>query len=163
MNLREDKGWSYGYRSSIDAVADGDMIIAAAGRVQTDRTADSMIEIRREFVEYVGGRPATANEVDRIKLNQTRSLPGSFARNSNFLGSIVQSDGLGLPFDHDEGAAGRIAAVDLDGVRARARRLIDPDNLTWVVVGDLERIEAGVRALGYGEVEVWDAFGNDVR
>ena len=93
------------------------------------------------------------------ELNRTRSLPGSFATNSGFLGSIVSSDAYGLPFDHAEGAADRIAAVTTEGVGERARSVIDPARLTWVVVGDLAVIEEEVRALGYGDVEVWNAFG----
>ena len=46
-----------------------------------------------------------------------------------------------------------------DGVAERARNVIDTSKLTWVVVGDLEKIEEDVRALGYGDVEVWNAFG----
>ena len=163
MNLREDKGWSYGYRSRITPVPDGDMVLVAGGSVQTDKTMESMAEIRREFEEFVSSRPATTDEVDRIKLNRTRSLPGAFATNRSFLSSIVQSDRFGLPFDYAESGAERIAAVTVAGVRDRALGLIDPDPLTWVVVGDLERIEESVRSLNYGEVEVWDAFGRKLR
>jgi hypothetical protein len=53
--------------------------------------------------------------------------------------------------------------VTLDGVDARARKLIDPSKLTWLITGDLEKIEESVRALNYGEVEVWDAYGNELR
>ncbi|MDH5621582.1 MAG: insulinase family protein, partial [Gammaproteobacteria bacterium] len=79
MNLREAKGWSYGYYSGIDRNASGDMTFKTSGQVQTDRTAASMREIRRELEEFVSSRPATADEIERIKLNRTRSLPGSFA------------------------------------------------------------------------------------
>ena len=75
----------------------------------------------------------------------------------------MTSDSYGLPFDHAETRAERIEAVTTDVVNQRARELIDPDGLTWVVVGDLAQIEDPVRSLGYGEVEVWDAFGNRVR
>ena len=51
----------------------------------------------------------------------------------------------------------------MDGVIARAKAVIDPSNLTWLVVGDLEQIEESVRSLGLGEVEVWDAFGKRLR
>jgi len=163
MNLREDKGWSYGYRSGISRNASGAMVIRSAGQVQTDKTADSMLEIRREFEEYVSTRPATALEIDRILLNRTRSLPGLFATNRGFLGSIIDSDGYGLPLDYAESSAERIAAVTLSAVQASAQELIQPGKLTWLVVGDLKEIEASVRALGFGSVEVWDAFGNKLR
>ena len=163
MNLREAKGWSYGYYSGIDRNASGDMTFKTSGQVQTDRTAASMREIRRELEEFVSSRPATADEIERIKLNRTRSLPGSFATNGGFLGSIIDSDSYGLPFDYAESSATRIAAVSLEDVQAWARQIIDTGKLTWLVVGDLEKIEDEVRALNYGDVEVWDAFGNKRR
>jgi zinc protease len=163
MNLREDKGWSYGYSSRVNSNTSGDMTITSSGQVQTDKTAESMQEVMREFSEFVSTRPATAEEVERAKLNRTRSLPGSFSTNRGFLSSIVRSDSYGLPFDYAETAADRIGAVTPDGVAARARNLIDPGKLTWLVTGDLEKIEESVRALNYGDVEVWDAFGNKLR
>ncbi len=107
--------------------------------------------------------PVTAGEIDRIKLNRTRSLPGSFATNAGFLGSIINSDSYGLPFDYAQSAAERIAAVELEDVHASAKEIVDSEKLTWLVVGDLEKVEEEVRALGYGDVEVWDAYGNKVR
>jgi len=118
-----------------------------------------MREILSELEGYTGDAPATATEVERVKLNRTRSLPGSFATNAGFLNSIVNSDAYGLPFDYAETAADRIASVTTEGVAKRARNVIDKSKLTWVVVGDLEKIEEDVRALGYGDVEVWNAFG----
>ena len=163
MNLREDKGWSYGYRSGISRNTSGDMTLRSSGQVQTDKTAESMQEILREFEEFVTSRPATANEIDRIKLNQTRSLPGSFATNSGFLGSMISSNSYGLPFDYAETSPDRIAAVSLDDVHAAALEIVDSTKLTWVIVGDLAKIEEDVRALGFGDVEVWDAYGSKLR
>ena len=163
MNLREDKSWSYGYHSGVIRNASGDMTLTSSGKVQTDKTMESMVEIKREFVDYVSTRPATPGEIDRIKLNRTRSLPGSFATNAGFLSSIIASDSYGLPFDYAESSADRIALVTVESVNARAQVSIDPGKLIWVVVGDLEKIEEQVRSLNYGEVEVWDAFGNKLR
>jgi len=163
MNLREDKAWSYGYRSGISRNLSGDMTFRSSGQVQTDKTAASMQEIKREIDDFVSSRPATANEVDRIKLNQTRSLPGSFATNGGFLGSMISSSNYGLPFDYAESSAERIADVRLEDIHAAARDILDSEKMTWLVVGDLEKIEESVRALNYGEVEVWDAYGNHLR
>ena len=163
MNLREDKGWSYGYRSTVNLNRSGDMKIVAAGQVQTDKTAASMQEILREFEEYVSMRPATEEEVERMKLNRVRSLPGTFATNRGFLSSIITSDSYGLPYDYAESAADRVEALTTDGVAARARATIDPAQLSWLIVGDLDEIEDEVRALDYGDVEVWNAFGKKVR
>jgi predicted Zn-dependent peptidase len=92
-----------------------------------------------------------------------RSLPGTFATNSGFLSSIITSDTYGLPFDYAESSAERVEAVTQDSVIEAAKDTINPAMLTWLVIGDLGEIEASVRALNYGDVEVWDAFGNRVR
>lgn len=163
MNLREDKSWSYGYRSGISTNTSGDMAFRTNGQVQTDKTADSMREIRRELEDFVSGKPATESEVERIRLNRMRSLPGTFATNGGFLSSMITSASYGLPFDYAESSAKRVAAVTLDDVHDAAKTTIDPSKLTWLIVGDLAKIEAPVRALNFGEVEVWDAFGKRVR
>ena len=163
MNLREDKSWSYGYRSGISRNASGDMTFRTSGQVQTDKTAASMLEIQREAVEFASTRPASDEEVARIKLNRVRSLPGSFATNSGFLGSIIDADSYGLPFDYAESSADRIEAVTLEGVNAAAKAVVDVEQFTWLVIGDLELIEQEVRDLNFGEVEVWDAFGEKLR
>jgi len=163
MNLREDKHWSYGMRSGIRQNTSGDQYIAVSGSVQTDKTMESMQEIMREYEEFVSTRPADQDEVDRVKLNRTRSLPGNFATNRGFLASIIASDSYGLPHDYAETRGARIDAVTMDAVNERARGVVDPGQLTWVIVGDLAQIEDKVRSLEYGDFEVWDAFGNRVR
>src|SRR5690606_2652565 len=74
MNLREDKSWAYGaYSFSVAARGQRPLLVYAP--VQTDRTADSIREIRRELDAYLGDAPATAAEIDKIQLNNVRSLP----------------------------------------------------------------------------------------
>ena len=163
MNLREDKGWSYGVRSRLRSNPSGDQTLSVSGGVQTDKTTESMAEIMKEYAEFVSSRPATAAELERVVENRTRSLPGSFSTGSTFLASMSRAARFGLPLDHAETAASRVRAVTLDGVNTMARQLIDPGKLTWVIVGDLAKVEEGVRALGYGTVEVWDAYGNRIR
>ena len=163
MNLREDKHWSYGMSSGIRQNISGDQYIAVSGSVQTDKTMESMQEIMREYEEFVSTRPADEDEVARVKLNRTRSLPGKFATNRGFLASIIASDSYGLPHDYAETRGARIDAVTTEVINECARGVIDPGKLTWVVVGDLAQIEDKVRSLEYGSVEVWDAFGNRLR
>ena len=56
----------------------------------------------------------------------------------------------------------RIAGVTLDEARAAAVKLIHPDKLTWVIVGDLDKVGKSVRALNLGTVQVLDADGKPV-
>ena len=54
-------------------------------------------------------------------------------------------------------------ALDTDRVGRAAGSFVRPDNVVWVVVGDLSQIEDKVRALGLGPVEVIDADGTVIR
>jgi zinc protease len=163
MNLREDKGWSYGIYSGISGNITGNRTIAVSGSVQIDKTVESMAEIKKEYEEFISTRPAQASELEREVLNGTRSIPGRFEGSGGFLNSIVVSDRRGLPFEYAEGAAARLQALNLEGIQARAETTLQPDKLTWVVVGDLSEIEEKIRALNYGEVEIWDTYGNKLR
>ena len=163
MNLREDKGWSYGMGSGIQNNKSGDRTLTVSGSVQTDKTMESMQEIKREFEEFLSSNPANDSELQRVKLNRTRSLPGRFETKRGFLQSMMASDTYGLPLNYAEHTAARVNAVTLAGVRARASSVMRPGEMTWVIVGDLDEIEDKVRSLNYGEVEVWDGFGNKIR
>jgi len=163
MNLREDKGWSYGMGSGVQRNSTGDQTLIVSGSVQTDKTMESMMEIKREFDDFLSTRPATDDELQRVKQSRTRSLPGRFATRRGFLQSMMASDAYGLPFDYAESTAERIEIVSLEGVNNRAKALMRPDELIWVIVGDLSQIEEQVRSLNYGEVEVWDGFGSKLR
>ena len=163
MNLREDKGWSYGIGSGISRNTSGDQYLVVAGSVQTDKTMESMAEIMREFEALISTRPATDSELERVKLSRTRSLPGRFSSKRGFLSSMIASNNFGLPFNYAENTADRVNAITLEGVNNRAREVIRPTELTWIVVGDMSKIEDSVRSLDFGPVEVWDGFGNRIR
>jgi len=57
----------------------------------------------------------------------------------------------------------RLEAQTDAGVRQAAAQAFRPDSLTWVIVGDLSKIEAPIRELGLGSVQVLDADGNVLR
>ena len=162
MNLREDKGWSYGsYAFSNPARYQRPMLVFAP--VQTDRAVDSLKELKREFEEYVSTRPATAAEVSNVIANDVRGLPGSFetaAAVRSAVGGILLYD---RPDDWVRTLKARTEAQSVDSINAAARAVIQPSAMTWVVVGDLAKIEQGIRALGLGEVQVVDLDGKPLR
>ncbi len=163
MNLREDKGWSYGAQS---------LLLAAAGQrpyfvfapVQTDRTADSMAEIDKEIaaIRTGGDRPPTAEELARVKDQRTLTLPGRWETNGAVMADILQLVRFGLPDDYWETYAATVRALTLDEIRAEADRVLQPDRLIWVVVGDRGRIEESIRELNLGPIRFLDADGNPV-
>lgn len=163
MNLREEKGWAYGFSSGVSNAPKGQRVFTASGTVQADHTADSMVEIRKEIADFVASRPITAAELEKNRASSMLAIPSGFSGNGAFLNSMISSAAYGLPYDRAAGAADRLAAVKLDDVRALATRTYRPDQLTWVVVGDLKQIETKVRALNFGPVEVWNVYGEHVR
>lgn len=161
MNLREDKHWAYG-AYSFAANALGQRPWMAFAPVQIDRTADSLKELHREIDAYASGKaPPTAEEVARIQATEIRGLPGSFETASAVMGAISGIVRYDRPDDYVFKRKAEIEALTPAQVKAAAATL-DPQALTWVVVGDLKQIEQPVRALKLGEVQVLDADGKAV-
>ena len=161
MNLREDKHWSYGARSSLFA-AQGQRPWIASAPVQIDKTAEAMAEMQREFADYASGKaPAKAAEVTKVVNNEVRSQPGAYETARSELGTIGGIVRYGRPDNWVQLRNAEVAAFSAEQANAAAKS-IDPAQLVWVVVGDLSKIEAPVRALNLGEVVVLDADGMPV-
>ena len=79
------------------------------------------------------------------------------------LGGVGHLIEFGLPDDYWNALVPRVLALQPPQLQAAAQKLIKPDQLTWVVVGDLSKIEAPVRALKLGEVKVLDGDGRMLR
>jgi predicted Zn-dependent peptidase len=161
MNLREDKHWAYG-AYSFTANALGQRPWIAFAPVQIDKTVESLKEMQREINEYVtGAKPATPAEVDKVKATQIRGLPGSFETARAVLGAIGGIVRYDRPDDYVVRRMHEIEGMTPAQVKAAAATL-DPNALTWVVVGDLSKIEQPIRALNMGDVTVVDANGTAV-
>ncbi|HET6568044.1 MAG TPA: pitrilysin family protein [Rhodothermales bacterium] len=159
MNLREDKHWSYGAGTLMPG-ARGQRPFFAYAPVQTDKTKESIAEIKQELEGIVGARPVTAEELEKAQKNQTLSLAGQIETLSALSGNASEIVRYGLPDDYYDTYAGKVRALDVKDLAAAAQELVHPDHLVWVIVGDREKIEPGIRALGFGEVRLIDADGN---
>ncbi|MGY4517491.1 M16 family metallopeptidase [Lysobacter sp. HA18] len=161
MNLREDKHWAYGaYSFMYDALGQRPYMLYAP--VQTDKTKESAAEILREVRDVVGPRPLSDTEITKIKVNDVRSLPGSYETTGAVLGALADNVLYGRPDDYVATLRERIEAQKDADVQSAATQLLHPDALTWVIVGDLSKIEQGVRELNLGDVQVVDADGKPV-
>lgn len=161
MNLREEKGWTYGAGSYVsDAL--GPQVFSVSTSVQTGRTADALSEIARELNEIGGARPPSSEELELYRRGQVLTLSDRFDTNNAMVGYLSYVTRFGHPYEWITTLPDRYAALTPETVGAAAS-LLRPAAMTWVIVGDLSQIEAGVRALGLGEVEVWDAEGNRQR
>ena len=159
MNLREDKHWSYGARSGAGGAV-GQRIWRVSAPVQIDKTGESVAEIRRELDAYTGGKQgATADELQRMQKILTLSLPGAYETASSVMGTIASNVLYDRPDDYVFQRKAQIEGMTTAQVDAAART-INPKALTWVIVGDVSKIEQPIRALKLGRVQVIDADGN---
>lgn len=159
MNLREDKSWAYGaFTMLLDTK--GQRPFIAYAPVQTDKTMESMAEIRRELIEYLGDSPATAEEISKVKDNNTLSLPGRWETSRAVLGDINEIVTYDLPDDYWDTYAQNVRNLSQEQIIAAADQVIKPNNMIWVVVGDRARIESRIRELELGEIILLDVDGN---
>ncbi len=162
MNLREDKRWSYGARSSVqDALGQRPLLIQAP--VQTDKTAESIGEALKEVRAAASDKPPTTAEIDKIKAQRVRALPGSYETTGAVLNALSTNQLYARPDNYVQTLKQNIEAQTDAQVDAAAKQIFVADALTWVIVGDLSKIEQPVRALNIGEVKVLDTDGKVLR
>lgn len=162
MNLREDKHWSYGSFSILwDTKAQRPFFIYAP--VQTDKTKESMVEIQKELAGVVNEKPITKEEFEKDKENQTLGLPGSWETMDAVSGSITDIVTYNLPDDYYSKYASLVESQTIDEVQKAADKLVKPNQLVWVVVGDRAKIEESIKSLGYGDVKYLDGDGNVIQ
>ncbi|MBI4914536.1 MAG: insulinase family protein [Acidobacteria bacterium] len=158
MNLREDKHWTYGARMVLPD-ARGPRPYIAMAPVQGDKTREAAAEIAKELSGIVGTAPITAAELAKAQGNLTLTLPGRWETNRAVTASLSQMVQFALPVDYFDTYPAKVRALALADVDAVAKKLVRPKGVVWVFVGDRAKIEAGVRALGFGEVKFLDADG----
>jgi zinc protease len=159
MNLREDKHWSYGVGTRIVA-ARAERPYISFSPVQSDKTKESMVELINEYKSIVGDKPITEAELKDEQTNSTLSLPGSFEtvqQLSGAYGNILQYN---LPENYYNTYTQKVLAVTPAEANEVAKKYILPGHLIWLVVGDMSKVEAGIRELNIGEVHKIDANGN---
>lgn len=152
-NLRQDKGYSYGYMSSINW-ATGPSSLQATGGVQTAVTKEAVIETLKEFADIRGGRPVTADEFADARDGILRGLPASFETLRQTLQQLTRMVAFDLPLDYFAKFPGNLLGVSLEDVRRVATERLDDAHLTVLVVGDREVIEPGLREVGLPIVHV---------
>ena len=155
INLREDKGWSYGVRAfAVDAAGQRPMIYSAP--VQSDKTVESLQELIREGQEYLRENPATTEELDLSREGIVRGLPGTYETNRAVMSTLSEIVRFGLPLDHVTQSQNRLRNMTLEQVNTAAATHFRPDQTTWLVIGDLNLIEQPLKEAGIAEVVVLD-------
>jgi zinc protease len=146
LNLREDKGYTYGARTTFDYRRGAGPFLASAP-VATNVTKESVAELLKELRGIRGDIPITEKELEYSKQAIIRGFPRGFetpGQMANRLSDVVLYD---LPDDYFNSYIQKVRAVTLDDVQRVANRYLDPAKMAIVVVGDRKVIEPGLRSL----------------
>ena len=161
-NIREEKGWSYGVFSDVsNGIGAG--LFRVWAQVQTDKTAESIVELLQELEDLSGDRPFTAEELEAVRNERVRQLPVRSASSNGVLNYLTFLENFGFADDFLENQKAAYDAETLESLSAAFAGNVSADDLVWFIAGDIAKIEESVRALELGQVEVWDADGNKIR
>jgi zinc protease len=149
MNLREDKGYTYGARTSFD-FRRGAGPFAFSASVQSDVTIEAVIEALNELQAIRGDRPVTATELQTGRAALTRGYPRSFETAEQISRGAAQLALYDLPDDYFSTFVPKVLAVNEAAVTNAAEQYIDPARLVTVIVGDREKIAPGIARLNMG-------------
>jgi zinc protease len=119
-----------------------------------------MVEVSKEFKGLMTDHPISAEELTKNKKQQVLELAGTWETMGSVSGSISEIVRYGLPGDYFNTYTERMKSLELPDVKKATDIVLEPDKMIWVVVGDLSKIESGIRELNLGEVHYIDADGN---
>lgn len=148
MNLREEKGYTYGARTVFSMRRQPGPFLASAA-VQTATSKESVIEFMKELQEIRGDRPVTREEMESAKAGLMRREPLNLETHAQLAGRLEDMVLYDLPPDYFDTYTERIGAVTLGDLERVAREHLQPERFAIVIVGDRARIEAGLRELPY--------------
>jgi zinc protease len=158
LNLREEKGYSYGVFSNLQTLREGGLWYAGGG-VQTNKTKESLFEFDKELKDFAGARPISEAEFQSAKVRKIRGYAQQFEAYSRVAEEIAQLWALGLPMGELQRENDEAERATLEAARAAAKKYARPEASAVLVVGDRSKIQAGLEELKLGEVVVLDAEG----
>jgi predicted Zn-dependent peptidase len=154
-NLRETHGFSYG-ASSAFSMRRGEGPFTAASAVFTAKTDSAVVEFFKEL-RRVREEPVAADELERARRYVALGTPRRFETSSDVAAQLAELEIYDLPQDFFNSYVQRVMAVTSADVQRVAREYLHPDRSVVVIVGDVQKIGPGIRALNLGPVEVREA------
>ncbi len=156
LNLREDKGFTYGARTSFDFRRLPGPFALQVG-VQTGATAAAVEESLGEISAIRGARPITAEELATGVAALTRGYARNFETAEQVCRAITQIALYDLPDDYFVDFVPRIERLTPEEVTRVAAEHLDPDRMTTLIVGDFDTVAADLTRLKLGEAVVLSA------
>ncbi|MCJ2177243.1 M16 family metallopeptidase [Novosphingobium album (ex Hu et al. 2023)] len=155
LDIREDKGWSYGVSTGVAQPA-GPSMLEISAPVQADRTGDTIRAVIADMRAFPAKQPVSDEELQRVTEGSIRAMPNQFETNAAVLYAIRKNARLHRPEDYYEQLAGKYRAIGADAIGKAAAQYLQPDGLTFVVVGDRKVVEPQLQGLDL-PVEVREA------
>jgi len=147
MDIREDKGWSYGVRGTVQLNAKVVPYIVVAP-VQSDRTGDSILAMRKDIRDFLSTKGVTDEELERTIANRVKALPGQFETSDSVLSAMETNALLGRPDNYYELLADKYRAQTKMSLDSSLRQAVNPASFVWVVVGDAKTVKPQLAKLG---------------
>jgi predicted Zn-dependent peptidase len=160
-NIREDKGYSYGVRSSF-AFGRGPGAFQAGGDIVSEKSDLALVEFMKELRGIDGAKPVTDAELASAKQSLIQRLPGQFASVQAINATITSLWTQALPPTYYQTYAAKVSAVTAADLLRVAKQYLDLDHLAIVIVGDRAKIEGPLKATGLAPVMVVDLDGKPV-
>jgi zinc protease len=161
-NLREDKGYSYGVFSFTNAYSKYGTWVASGG-VQTNKTKESVVEFQKELKFIAGEKPVSDKELTGARNTRVRGYAQQFESLDRVAGQVEELWVNSLPMTELQRQTDELQKVTREAVNAAAEKYATPSRATLLLVGDLSKIEAGIRELKIGEVVIIDVEGKAVK
>jgi zinc protease len=150
MNLRENKGYTYGARTSFDFRRGAGPFVLQAS-VQSDATAEAVREAIGELRAIRGDRPVTREELETGRAALTRGYPRNFETADQVGRAAIQLALYGLPDDYFTTFVPKVLALGEEDITRAAATHLDPSRLLTVIVGDREKLRPALQRLDLGE------------
>jgi zinc protease len=164
LNLREDKGYTYGARSGFEYRRNAGPFSASAD-VQTAVTKESVVEFMKELNGIRGSIPVTRKELEYQKQSLIRRYPSGFETVGQISGQLSNLIIYGLSDSYFNEYISKINAVTIDDVSRVANKYLTPDKMAIVIVGDKQVIEPKLKEIaGWGSAIAYlDTEGNPMK
>ncbi len=160
MNLREEHGYTYGAGSFFSYhVAPGPFVVYSD--VRTDATAPATTEVFKEL-RRMRDTLMTPEELKSAKDSIAQSLPARFEHAAETVGTFAEIYVYDLPLDYYSQLPAQLYAVTAEQAQAAAQKYFQLDKITVLAVGDRAKIEAGMKELNLGKMEIRDTNGKVV-
>jgi len=158
LNLREDKGYTYGARGGFTRMAKTGYF-AMSAKVKRDTTRASVDEMIKELNDITTTRPLAAKEHEEALAGMLKSFPGRFERMGSVAGQLGWTAGSGYPADWLQKWPDRVSAITLEQAQAKAVEYTNPKDFVIIIAGDFAKVGPTLDSLGL-PIHHYDAQGN---